>query len=44
MSKITFENFKKKAFADSEVKKEYDSLTPAYELRKRLIRDRKSVV
>ena len=41
MSKITFENFKKKAFADSEVKKEYDSLTPAYELRKKLIRLRK---
>ena len=41
MSKITFENFKKMAFADSEVKKEYDSLTPAYELRKRLIRLRR---
>jgi len=41
MSKVTFKNFKKKAFANSEVKKEYDSLTPAYELRKRLIRLRK---
>jgi len=41
MGKTTFEDFKKKAFANSEVKKEYDSLAPAYELRKRLIRLRK---
>ena len=41
MSKVTFENFKKKALANSEVKKEYDSLTSAYELRKRLIRLRR---
>jgi len=41
MGKITFEDFKKKAFANSEVKKEYDSLAPAYGLRKRLIRLRK---
>jgi len=37
MSEITFEDFKKKAFADAEVKKEYDLLAPAYELRKKLI-------
>ncbi len=41
MSEITFKDFKKKALTDSEVKKEYDLLTPAYELRKRLIRLRK---
>ena len=41
MGKITFEDFKKKAFTNSEVKKEYDSLNAAYELRKRLIRLRK---
>ncbi len=41
MGKITFEDFKKEAFANSEVKKEYDSLVPAYELRKRLIRLRR---
>jgi transcriptional regulator with XRE-family HTH domain len=41
MSEINFKDFKKKALTDSEVKKEYDLLTPAYELRKRLIRLRK---
>lgn len=41
MGIITFEDFKKKAFTNSEVKKEYDSLAPAYELRKRLIRLRR---
>ena len=41
MSTITLKNFKKKAFANSDVKKEYDSLTSAYELRKKLIRLRK---
>lgn len=41
MSTITLKNFKKKAFANSDVKKEYDSLASAYELRKKLIRLRK---
>ena len=41
MNTIPFENFKKKALSDSVLKKEYDSLTPAYELRKKLIRLRK---
>ncbi len=41
MSTIDFEDFKKKAFSKSEVKAEYDSLKPAYELRKKLIRLRK---
>ena len=41
MSTILFKDFKKKAFSDSEVKKEYESLAPAYELRKKLIRLRK---
>lgn len=41
MDKVTFKDFKKKAFANSEVKKEYDSLVPAYELRKKLIRLRR---
>ncbi|MCH7973490.1 MAG: helix-turn-helix transcriptional regulator [Bacteroidetes bacterium] len=41
MSTITLKNFKKKAFTNSEVKKEYDSFASAYELRKKLIRLRK---
>ena len=41
MGKVTFKDFKKKALTDSEVKKEYDLLIPAYELRKKLIRLRK---
>ncbi len=41
MNTIDFEDFKKKAFSNSEVKTEYDSLKPAYELRKKLIRLRK---
>lgn len=41
MNSITFEDFKKKALSNSEVKKDYDSLSPAYELRKKLIRLRK---
>jgi len=41
MCKITFNDFKKKALTNSEVKKEYDSLAPAYELRKKLIRLRR---
>ncbi len=35
-------DFKKKAFKDPEVKKEYDQLTSAYELRKQLIKIRKN--
>jgi len=41
MNTITFEDFKKKALSNPEVKSEYDSLIPAYELRKQLIRLRK---
>jgi len=41
MSTVSFKDFKEKAFTDSEVKREYDSLTPAYEIRKKLIRLRK---
>ena len=37
----TLKNFKKKALKDPEVKKEYDLLSPAYELRKQLIKIRK---
>ncbi len=40
--RTSLKDFKKKAFKDSEVKKEYDRLTPAYELRKQLIRIRKN--
>ena len=42
MNRPTFKNFRKKALKDPEVKKEYDALTPIYELRKKLIRLRKS--
>ncbi len=41
MSVSTFEKFKKKALANPEVKEEYIALSPAYELRKKLIRLRK---
>ncbi len=34
MSTVPFEDFKKKAFSNSEVKTEYNSLVTAYELRK----------
>ncbi len=39
--RTSLKDFKKKAFKDPEVKKEYDRLAPAYELRKQLIRIRK---
>ena len=41
MTTTSFKNFKEKALKDPEVKKEYDLLTPAYNLRKNLIRLRK---
>jgi transcriptional regulator with XRE-family HTH domain len=37
----SFKEFKKKALQHPEVKKEYELLSPAYELRKQLIRIRK---
>ncbi len=37
MSRPTFKDFKKKALANSDVKKEYEALAPVYELRKKLI-------
>jgi DNA-binding XRE family transcriptional regulator len=37
MSRSTLSEFKKKALKNSEVKKEYSSLAPAYNLRKKLI-------
>lgn len=37
MTRPTFAEFKKKALANSEVKKEYDALSLAYKLRKELI-------
>jgi len=37
MSRPTLADFKKKAFSKPAVKKEYESLAPAYELRKKLI-------
>jgi len=37
----TFKSFKEKALNDPEVKKEYEALSSAYELRKNLIRIRK---
>ncbi len=40
--RTALKDFKKKAFKDPEVKKEYDQLTSAYELRKQLIRIRKN--
>ena len=41
MTRPTFETFKKKALLNQEVKKEYDSLSTAYNLRKKLIAMRK---
>ena len=37
MTRQTFAEFKQKALANSEVKKEYDALSPVYKLRKQLI-------
>jgi transcriptional regulator with XRE-family HTH domain len=37
MSRTTLSQFKKKALTKTSVKKEYEALAPAYELRKRLI-------
>ena len=37
----SFSDFKKKALENSEVKQEYENLTPAYTLRKQLIKIRK---
>jgi len=37
MKRPTFEEFKKKALADPEVRKEYEALIPIYELKKKLI-------
>ena len=37
MTRPTFAEFKQKALANSEVKKEYDALSPVYKLRKQLI-------
>ena len=41
MNSLTFKEFKENALSNSDVKKEYDALTPAYEIRKKLIRIRK---
>ena len=41
MTRPTFQEFKKEALSDPEVKAEYESLTLAYELRKNLIAIRK---
>ncbi len=41
MNTLTFKEFKEKALSNLEVKKEYDILTPSYEVRKKLIRIRK---
>jgi len=37
MTRPTFKNFKEKALSNPEVKAEYDSLEPVYELRRKLI-------
>ena len=37
MTRPTFKKFKQKALANNEVKKEYEALSPVYELRKQLI-------
>jgi len=42
MNRPTFKKFKEKALMGPEVKKEYDSLVPIYELRKKLIKMRTS--
>lgn len=41
MTRPSFKEFKKKALKDASVKSEYDALTPAYALRKKLIALRK---
>ncbi|MEM6598838.1 MAG: helix-turn-helix transcriptional regulator [Cyanobacteria bacterium P01_C01_bin.69] len=41
MNRPTFEEFKEKALANSDVKKEYEALSVIYELRKKLIGLRK---
>ncbi len=41
MTRPTFAKFKEKALENSEVKKEYEVLAGAYELRKKLLRLRK---
>ncbi len=41
MKRPTFTKFREKALADPEVKKQYDELKSAYELRKKLIAMRK---
>jgi phage-related protein/DNA-binding XRE family transcriptional regulator len=41
MKRTTFEEFKKKALKDPEVKAKYDALAPEYQLRKKLIALRK---
>lgn len=42
-SRPTFEDFKKKALANNDVRKEYEALAVTYELRKKLIELRKKV-
>ena len=37
MTRPTFDEFRQKALANSEVRKEYDALSPVYKLRKQLI-------
>jgi len=41
MKRPTFEKFKEKALADPDARKEYETLAPIYELRKKLIAIRK---
>ena len=41
MRRTTLKEFKKKAFQNSEVKEEYDLLTPEYTIKKKLIAMRK---
>jgi DNA-binding XRE family transcriptional regulator len=41
MTRPTFEEFKKEALSKSAVKKEYDKLTPEYDLKLKLIKMRK---
>jgi len=40
MKRATFKDFKKKALEDKEVKKEYDNLSPLFEIKKNLINAR----
>lgn len=42
MTRPTFAQFKEKALAKREVREEYEALTPAYDLRKKLIALRKT--